>query len=420
MNKKKIAGIIASIFICTVIGISTQNIYASDSINNEGLIPTSEQIKQKEHFKELTKIASSNGLTKLELTSSVKSYDQINKKINNYLDSLDTNTLILTIAETADEVDKNKDHTALDIFASASEKKLIPNLSTDDYIQFLDSDQLSQSFKAFMIDTAVYAKKNNTIFNDKLREIIKNSGDNGNLKSYSADSSVINSNEQLVNFSLQSINNYNANDIPMLKNILDSNKYNSIAKSTSIYKLSDIDKVTTDTYLTSILENKDKYCNEEIRASMFILSKYFKIATDKEKYKSLFLENAKDILSNAQSSDLTDAAIFSLGETKDKDAIKLIANNVNNIKDDAIISYFVDMNFSTINKMLDSSNPIDDINSALTLAQISRYDDFSTNLEKLKSNPDKNIAEKSQSILNELDKIKDNPIKRNTKWDNYN
>lgn len=326
--------------------------------------------------------------------------------------------MILTIAETADEVNKNKDHTALDIFASASEKKLIPNLSTDDYIQLLDSDQVSQSFKTFMIDTAVYAKKNNTIFNDKLREIIKNNGDNGDLRSYSADSSVTNSNEQLVNFSLQSINNYN--DIPMLKNILDSNKYNSIAKSTSIYKLSDIDKATTDTYLTSILENKDKYCNEEIRAPMFILSKYFKITTDKEKYKNLFMQNAKDIFSNAQSSDLTDAAIFSLGETKDKDAIKLIANNVNTIKDDTIISYFVDMNFSTINKMLDSSNSIDDINSALTLAQISRYDDFSTNLEKLKSNPDKNIAEKSQSILNELDKIKDNPIKRNTKWDNYN
>lgn len=431
MNRKKVSGIIAIIMICSILGISSKKIYADNTKNSQISVitpvkeskisvPTAEQIKEKKHFQKLKDICKETQPESLQTMDPIKSADLINTKINTYLNAMDTNTLLLTIAETADELSQYNDSSGLTIFSAAVQNKLVPNLSSRDYIQLVNSNDVNTYFKVFMIDTAIYSKKNDEKFNRKLRELVKENMNNDELlqskgsSKITDDSSALNSKEELFNYSLQSISDYNAKDVPMLKNVLDFDRFNDMAKTTALYKLSDIDKKTTDKYLDDIVKNKDKYTAGEEQASLFILSKYFRIYDDKEKYKRLLIKNADDIFKNNQLSNssedskkLVDAAVFALGETKNKDSIRLVGNNMNSINDNAIVSYFVDMNFVIINEMLEDNNSKNDIKLALSLADTSRYIEFSDNLEKLKNNPDKEISEKAASILDKLDKNSD-------------
>lgn len=396
MNRKKISRIIAVIMICSIVSLSGKKIYAYNTENNQNsvttpveksktLVPTAKQIKEKKHFKQLKGISEAAQSKSLQETDSIENDKEIKKKVNEYLNSLDTNTLILTIAQTANELAKYNASSELAIFSDAIKNKLAPKLSS------LDPND-----------------------------------------SNTGKSTILNSEEALLNYSLQSISDYDPKDVPMLKNIIDSNKFNHLTKTTAMYKLSDVDRPTTDRYLNDIITNKDKYGIEEKCSAMFILSKYFRTSNDKEKYKNLFIKNATNIFknknsynfasssnANRDSQKLVEAAVFSLGETKDKDSIRLVANNISSINDNAIVSYFVDMNFLTIHQMLEDTNSKDDIMLALSLADISKYVEFSDNLEKLKNNSDKEIAKKAANILSELDKNKDNPIRRNPKWDDY-
>lgn len=167
-RKKKTAVKYSLVLVLCVLMISMSIFsYASES---DSLSPQVQSIKEKKFYIELEKL---------------------NKKedVDKYLKKLDNKALLQTIAETADELQKNGDVSEMVMFNEHVEEKLMNELEEMDYTELINNDDYSDLFRIYMINAYSYNRmkqkdKKEKEVNKALRRIIKGKSNSSNLKFY--------------------------------------------------------------------------------------------------------------------------------------------------------------------------------------------------------------------------------------------
>lgn len=378
-----------------VVAVSTgfTNSINLNSNDISSLLPQKEEIQKKVNFDKLINIKQ-NG----------KSEESINFDIENYIDSLADKALLLTIAECAEELEKNNSMSEMGMFAKNVDKKLISKMRLPDYVNIVNSHEYSTGFKTFMINTVSYSDckkygKNSEDLNNALKDMVKKDD----------------LNEDILSYALQTIDEYDENDLRMLKSILDSTKSSPKYKTIALDKLKYVDMKESVKYADNVLENPSSFTEIEQKKAMYVLS-YVSKRDHNMQTKANLIKFAKENLEGGDNSNIIKTSIYSLGEMKDEEALKLLAQNRDKINNDSQLEFVADINYTVIIKMLEPSNEKETIIAALTFCDIAPFNEYYAALNELKDNIDEEIKVFAQKAMK---KTTTTSFKRNTKWDEY-
>lgn len=352
-------------------------IYTSNSswaaINKE-ILPKKENIIEKNYYNELVKIKDV-------------------EELNYYLDALNEQELLLTIAQTSEEFEKRGAYSELSIFANSFDKKLLHKLTEEDYITILQNEDYSTTFKIFMTDAYCYSTQKNKKqmgikFNNMLKNIIKNNKEDAGLRFYALKSAT-----------------FSHSDVDFLTHILNTKYEDVYIKTSAMIELKRLKGKEMNSYLRNIIDNARSYSAEEIVTAMNLIVD----SANKDDINKIgkVLQDTNDIY-------IRDGAVFTLGDIRDADTVKVIIDNRNKINDDSLIAYFVDKNFITVCKML-KSNDNQYIKYALECVDIAPYVQFMPILEDLiNNNEDTDIIITAKSLI---EKAIEKSYQHNIKWD---
>ncbi|ACV63665.1 hypothetical protein Dtox_2904 [Desulfofarcimen acetoxidans DSM 771] len=354
---------------------------------NESILPQVEKIKVKEHYNDLLKI---------------KQKDECDK----YLNELNEKDLLLAIAETAEELDKQGAYSEISMFAEFVDKKLIDKLTENDYISIIESSEYSNLFKVFMIDTYTYSKKrvnakNSEIFNDKLKKIIKDNNYDSSLRFYA----------------LKHVDNFNENDVNTLKEIINSEKEIDYLKTAALKVLKKINEKEAYDILKKIIKNPELYSVEEVNVGMKLMARISENTIQLINDKDTRVNDIENIIQTTKTPSIISGAVYALCEFRNEKSVQTIINNRAIINDDSLIRYYIDKNYLIVEKMLDKTNDTIIIMDALACVDIAPFKNFTPKLEELiNEHENEDIKEKAGLLI---DKINNNSYEHNLKWD-YN
>lgn len=337
------------------------------------------------------------------------------EELQSKLKKLNKEELILAISEISDYLELKNSPTDMMIFAPVVEN-LAYTFSEDDYIKILEDDNNSDLMKMFFIDMYSYESTNSKMkkgnhFNNKLRNIVKDSV----------------SSEKLKLFSITNIDNLNASDIPFLKEILENPNASENIKGFSLDYYTKLDPKSATDLQIKILDNFEKYSEREVVTSMRNISKLYAPNSKKSQIqlesnsqaKNDFILQLNKVVKNTNSRLLKDGVAFSLGDLRSPESIATLLENKTYIDDNSILKDVIDQNYLTIKEML--TNEYKDI--ALECIDIMPMKDFMEDLELIENESLYKIETKSNTLqektkINSLkNKINSNEFKHNTKWD---
>jgi len=352
-------------------------------IQDKATLPDINKIKEKKYYKEL---------------NTLKEKEQFDKYINN----LNKKEALTMIAEFAEEFDKTGDYTQIGIFSEYITNNLINELDENDYIEVLNNTEYNKAFKVLMIDMYTSSKlknkeKNSKVFDNKLKEIIKDTNKDSSLRFYS----------------LASIENVNSNDIEMLTNIIKSDIEDKTLKALSIKVIAKVNQELVDPIIENIIERHDEYSIEEVNMATSIMSRT--LNNLESAAKSIDLSAINSIIENSNEKLIIHSTVRSLGNIENKNSVDIVIKHRNKIDDDTVIAYFIDKNYLTIDAMLDVTNDIDTIKTALECVDIAPFINFIPKLEILSKQHKREDIRSSANML--IEKANRNSYQRNIKWD---
>ncbi|SHK31339.1 hypothetical protein [Paramaledivibacter caminithermalis] len=385
--KKKIIGAILGVLLITTSTIESITVFSQEQFIEESqqvnmeLVPTLECIDKKTHFNQLMKLKNNKD------------------DMDEYLQNLNTKDLLLTIAETAEELEKLNSTSDLSIFNSYTDK-FINKLSIDDYTYILNNKEYPLSFKCFMMDFVNYHKEkdksmktNIKKYNKNLRKLLKSKDNDSKLQVRS----------------LILIDDYDKNDITMLENILSSDDYTDRVKGYALKALTKIDKDISYKKIKHIIDNSNKYSKFELRIALDLLDE---IKNDSQES----IDNINEVLKNTKDKETLDDIIWALGKIKHPNSVKTIIENKELFREQ-LLKLYVNMNYLAIDKMLNIDNDPSTINIALECVEISPFKEFAEKLEILSSKSEnKSIKEKANELQKKIDGYNK---QRNKHWDYY-
>ncbi|MHB8063749.1 MAG: hypothetical protein ACYDG2_14130 [Ruminiclostridium sp.] len=390
MKKPKII-ILCFVILLVLIGSLVANAN-TDNQNvdvNSGILPNEQQVKEKQYIKKLLEF---------------KKEDDFDA----YVEKLDTKQLLTAIAEVAEQ---SEDISTLMPFAKHFDK-IATDLSVDDAINVLNNQEYSNNFKYFILDVInsyskntkreiksfVNDKNNEKKYNTKLRDLVKDSKTEASLQIKA----------------LYCINDYNESDVSMLVSIITSQEYSDDLKGHALKQLEKADKKSAFTQADTIVKSP-------LEHSKVVLFRALEVMDDVEDDSEQVVENVENVLHTFDKAgqldeDTINRFVWAFGKIKNNKSVSVLMNNKELIGDE-MISVFVNMNFTTINKMLSANESKENIEAALDCMFIRPMKEFESSLITLIENcKDQNCKEKAISALN---KVKENELHRNPKWDEY-
>ncbi len=376
--------------------ISNQAVSSNKQSYNEKLLPKLDDIKIKSHYNKI---------------STLKSQDQVDK----YLSGLTTNELLAAIAETSEELQKTDDFYSLVPFTAHSEK-IITDLTVDDYVYILGNKDYSTYFKYYILDIvegySKFKKQSMQSFSKNSTSVEADKKYSNSLRSILKDNKADSS---LQVKAMYCIHDYAKNDIPMLTNILDSTNYSSLIKGHALESLKGLDSDMT-------LERVEKIIKSPLNYSKFELQQAMKLMDDIKNDSDIAVSAVENVLTSLKNTsalddDTINEALWSLGKIKNKKSVTAVINNKDLFGED-LVGLYVNMNFNTINQMLNINESQENLNAALACITIMPFKEFAASLNELqnKSN-NKELSIKIASALKEMQKYN---LTRNINWDDYN
>ncbi|SPF36143.1 conserved exported hypothetical protein [Candidatus Desulfosporosinus infrequens] len=324
------------------------------------------------------------------------------KDVDNYLKGLNKDELLLAIAEVSDEIKDPENISDLQIFASATEEKLLGNLTNANFESIFTNPNYSNPFKEYAMDiksTENYhnGSKNNTEYNQLLRNIFQDKTQPDNLR--------------LV--SLLQTDDYNAADVPTIEALISSQDSPALLKANAVRILKSIDKEKGMKHVLDILKNANLHSEPEVIVSLDTLGNYTKQVeniTDSEDE----IDLVNDVLNQTNNPHVVKAAVFSLAQFKNAKSIATVLQNRSKINDDYAIRFYIDRNFLVVADMLNSSDS-SVLNTALTSVEIAPFKSFLPKITELEASTiDQALKARLDKIINLIDSSN---IDRNIKWD---
>ena len=165
--------------------------------------------------------------------------------------------------------------------------------------------------------------------------------------------------------------------------------------------------------ISEIIDDHAIHSIKEVNASLQLL---FDIEGSNFNKNDKF-QTVENVIKETKNQDIIEGAVFTLGNVKDYKAVQTVINNREVVNDDSLITYFVDKNYIVIEEMLNMSNNIETIRTALDCVEIAPYQEFLNAINKLAiDHKDEDIRNKAK-LLTEVLEVSE--LQRNSKWD-YN
>jgi len=385
--------VLSSFLLVSVLVFPTvKNSYASlttqASLQSSVSLPKSAEIKNKTHANKIKDIV-------------LKSKNP-QKDVNDYINTLNKNDLLLSIAEVSDDLKSSKDTSALTIFGPAASQKLVGNLTDLDYQSIFTNADYAVNFKFFATDiksSENFSKntKNDTAYNKLLRNMFKDETQNESLR--------------LV--SLINTDDYTAEDIPTLELLTESKNSSDVIKSNAVRILKTIDKNKGNAHVQKILKNLNQYSESEETVALDTLGDFTKqTAMITETEDEIDLIN--NVIKQTTNKHVIQSTVFALAHFKNEKSVATVLENRSKVNDDYAIRFYVDRNYLVVENML-NSNDNSVVSNALTCVEIAQFKDFLPKIIAMNTAATSN--EMKSRLGNLVNLLNSSKIVRNVKWD---
>jgi hypothetical protein len=334
----------------------------------------------------------------VNLLNSVTTKDGFDHLVNGLSDQ----ELFQLIAETADKMEKEGE-SKLSIFNEHFVNRLLNKLTENDYVTIIRNSSYSDLLKAYLIDAHDFTNKkskkdNSPSFNNVLREVVKDEEASSGLRAYA----------------LTSISDLSLNDIQMLDSILDSDSLQGSFKVVALKAIKIIDEEVAFHRSRDILLLYTAQPSELVNFAMKVLIRTSQGESIVGMDDYLHVNIIENVINSTDDQLIVDEAFFALGELKHQKAVEIVLKYKDKIQDKSLITYFVDKNFSTVEKMLSASEDYN-VSNALSIIEIAPYREFTPQLKAL-VNRIQDITLKTRAV-GLLNLISDSEMSHNTKWD---
>ncbi|WP_265975988.1 hypothetical protein [Brucella intermedia] len=347
----------------------------------------------------------------------LEEYSEYPDEISKYLYSLSNEELINAIRDVSEYLEEKDIPTNMMVFVSVAKDNLMKNLKEDDYIKIINDDKNSDLMRMFFIDMYNSSGETSVSYNKYLRNIVKNTNENPEIRTYS----------------LTSIKDLGKEDVPMLKDILNSSVKSEEFKAFALQNYTKINPEEAIELNMDILSNYENYSDREVLTSMKSISKvYYKDMLKNESAPNIktisgtksnnfnldeALNKIDNILSNTDKGLLKDGATFALSDMKNEKALDIVIKNKKNI-DDYVIKDVIDQNFTTVKSMIKSGENIDLALECIDIMPMKEFKDLLNTVKTNNSFTNKLKSNNSSKSISDLeDKIEKNNYKHNSKWD---
>lgn len=322
--------------------------------------------------------------------------------VKNYIDTLNKDDLLLSIAEVCDDLGNSSNTNVLTIFGPATSQKLIGNMTNADYELIFMNPDYPVSFKFYAADIKSSENfhkntKNDKAYNKLLRNMFQDETQNESLR--------------LV--SLINTDDYTVEDIPALELLTHSKKSSDIMKANAVRILKRIDKNKGNIHVQQILKNLDQYSESEVTVALDTLGDYTNqtamiTGTEDE------IDLINTVIKQTTNTHIIQSTVFALANFKNKKSVTTVLENRSKINDDYAIRFYVDRNYLVVENMLDS-NDNSAVSSALTCVEITPFKSFLPKIIELEASATNN--EVKSRLGNLIHLINSSEIDRNVKWD---
>lgn len=324
------------------------------------------------------------------------------KDVYNYLEGLNKDELLLAIAEVSDETKDSENISDLQIFATATQKKLFGNLTNADFESIFTNPNYSNNFKRYALDirnSENYQKniKNDKEYNRLLRNIFQDKTQRDDLR-------VV---------SLIQTDNYNAADVPTLEALISSQDSPDVLKANAVRILKGIDKEKGNKHVLDILKNVNLHSEPEVTVSLDTLGNYTKQVENVTGSEDE-IDLINDVLKQTNRPNVVQSAIFSLAHFKNTKSVATVLQNRSKINDDYAIQFYINRNFLVVADMLNSSDP-SVLNTGLTSVEIAPFKSFLSKITELEASTTDQVLK--ARLDNIISLINSSNIDRNIKWD---
>lgn len=324
------------------------------------------------------------------------------KDVNDYINSLNKDDLLLSIAEASDDLKNSGNISELGMFASASSQKLMGILTNGDCETIYTNPDYSYVFKLFIEDTKDterYTKgiKNDKEYNKLLRNMFQDETQVASLR--------------LV--SLMDTDDYTIDDLPALETLINSKNSSDDIKANAIRISKRIDKNIGNIYVQKILKNIDQYSEAEVSVALDTLGDFTnQTAIIDGNEDEIDLIN--NVIKQTKNTRLIQMSTYALTHFKNEKSVATVVENRSKINDDYLIDFYVDNNYLVVENMLNSKdNSV--VSTALACVEISPYKNFLPKILELESSaPNNEVKTRLGKIIG---LINSRTIERNVKFD---